>query len=115
MYLEIFGAVALLVTCALFLSIGVGLLFDSTRRASRLPNKRRGGRRLRFVGAGLSAALLAFTFFYRPSLEYAVETAQVEYVEEDDDGDPETTAKALNRQLKRIRRGERVESLVVRV
>ena len=115
MYLEIFGAVALLVTCALFLSIGVGLLFDWVRRASRLPNKQRGGGRLRFVGAGLSAALLAFTFFYRPSLEYAVATAQVEYAEEDDDGDPETAAKALNRQLKRIRRGEKVESLVVRV
>ena len=115
MYLEIFGAVALLVTSALFLSIGVGLLFNSFRRASRLPKKSSARRRISSAGAGLSAALLAFTFFYRPSLEYAVETAQVEYVDEDDDGEPETAAKALNQQLKRIRRGEKVESLVLRM
>ena len=115
MYFTILGAVALLVTSALFLSVGVGLLFDSFRRASRLPKKRSARRRISSAGAGLSAALLAFTFFYRPSLEYAVETAQVEYVEGDDDGDPETAAKALNRQLKRIRRGEKVESLIVRM
>lgn len=115
MYFKIFGAVALLATCAVLLTIGVGLLFDSFRRASRRPNKRGARRRLSFVSSGLSSALLAFTLFYRPSVEYAVETAQVEHVDEDDDGDPETKAKALNRQLKRIRRGEKVESLVVRL
>lgn len=115
MYLEIFGAVALFVTSALILPIGVGFLFSTIRRASRRRNHRRAQRTLSSVAASLSAVLLAFTFFYRPSLEYAVETAQVEYVDEDDDGDPETAAKALNRQFKRIRRGEKVESLVVRM
>jgi hypothetical protein len=36
-------------------------------------------------------------------------------VEEDDEGDPETPAKQLSRQLKRIRRGEVVERLVLRL
>ena len=115
MYLEILGAVALLAAGALTLTVGVGLLFNAFRRASRRPSKRWRRQRLSPGVAGLSAALLAFTFFYRPSLEYAVETAEVEYVDEDDDGDPETPAKALNRQFKRIRRGEKVESLVVRL
>jgi hypothetical protein len=44
-----------------------------------------------------------------------LETKQVEVVEEDDEGDPETAAKELSRQLKRIRRGEAVERLVLRV
>jgi hypothetical protein len=114
-YLEILGALALCVASALFLTFAVGLLFDSIRRASRLPHRRRAGRILSSAGACLCAAVFAFTFFYRPSLEFAAETAQIEYVDEEDDGEPETPAKSFNRQLKRIRRGEKVESLVVRL
>jgi hypothetical protein len=40
---------------------------------------------------------------------------QVEDVDEDDQGGPETPLKHLHRQLRRIRRGEPVEQLVWRL
>jgi hypothetical protein len=115
MYFRIFGALALLALSALSLTFGVGLFFESIRRASRLPKHRRAGKVLSSVGGCLCAAVFAFTYFYRPSLEYAVESAQVEYTDDDDDGDPDTAARALHRQLKKIRRGEPVETLTVRL
>jgi hypothetical protein len=39
---------------------------------------------------------------------------QQENVDEDDNGDPETTLKHLLSQLRRIRRGEKVETLFLR-
>jgi hypothetical protein len=48
-------------------------------------------------------------------MEHAIEARQKEDVEEDDDGDPETPEKELSRQLRKIRRGEAVEVLKLRV
>jgi len=53
--------------------------------------------------------------FYQPSVAYLLDAKQDEDVDEDDQGDPETVAKQLNRQLKRIRRGEVVDRLVLRL
>jgi uncharacterized protein (UPF0305 family) len=53
--------------------------------------------------------------FYRPSVDHVLEMKQEEVVEEDDEGDPETGEMQLSGQLKRIRRGESVERLVLRV
>jgi hypothetical protein len=53
--------------------------------------------------------------FYRPSLEFAIKARAVQVVEEDDDSDPEKPAKHLHRQLRRIRRGEPVETLIVKL
>jgi hypothetical protein len=44
-----------------------------------------------------------------------VEVKQEEDADEDDEGDPENLKKQLNRQLKRIRRGEHVDRLVLRL
>jgi hypothetical protein len=44
-------------------------------------------------------------------MEFAIETSEQVEVEEDDQGDPETPEKLLDRQLRRIRRGEPVERL----
>lgn len=66
---------------------------------------------------GLAAALLGLTLFYRPRLQHAVEAQQrqVEDVDEDDNGDPDTPLRHLHRQLRRIRRGEPIDKLVLRL
>jgi hypothetical protein len=65
--------------------------------------------------AALGMVFLLTQMYYRPSIQHAVEARLVIDVEEDDQGDPETPAKQLDRQLKRIRRGEQVESLILRL
>lgn len=79
--------------------------------------KRKGKRILGFCpsSAALGATLLFLSVFYRPSVDFAIEASLQERVEEDDEGDPETQEKHLGRQLRRIRRGERVEGLVLRL
>jgi hypothetical protein len=53
--------------------------------------------------------------FHRPSVQNTVEARMQQEVEENDNGDPETLTKQLDRQLRRIRRGEPVENLVLRI
>jgi hypothetical protein len=53
--------------------------------------------------------------FYSPGAVYLLEARQDQEADEDDEGDPETLTKQLNRQLKRIRRGEQVDQLVLRL
>jgi energy-coupling factor transporter transmembrane protein EcfT len=64
---------------------------------------------------GLGMAFLFLQAFWRPCMVHTIEVCQEADLDEDDEGDPETPAKELNRQLKRIRRGERVERLVLRL
>ena len=76
------------------------------------------GRRLFGIqpsAVGLGMAFLFLQAFWRPSLSHAIEVRQKVDVEKDDDGDPEHLTKQLNRQLKRIRRGEPVDQLVLRL
>jgi hypothetical protein len=63
----------------------------------------------------LGAVFLLTTTFYRPRMEFAIEARLQEDVEEDDEGDPETPEKGLSRQLRRIRRGEAVKVLELRI
>lgn len=81
--------------------------------------KRKKGSRSRFFSstAGVGAALLGLSLIYRPRLQFAVEAQQrqVEDADEDDNGDPDSPRKHLLRQLRRIRRGEAVETLSVRL
>jgi hypothetical protein len=53
--------------------------------------------------------------FYQPSVAILLEEKQCEDADEDDNGDPENLKKQLDRQLKKIRRGEPVERLVLRI
>jgi hypothetical protein len=66
---------------------------------------------------GLGTVVLGLTLLYRPRILLAVEAQhrQAEDVDEDDNGDPDTPARHLLRQLRRIRRGEEVETLSVRL
>jgi len=61
---------------------------------------------------------MAFLFvqvFYRPAVDNVIEVKQDEDADEDDEGDPENQKKQLDRQLKRIRRGEPLDRLVLRL
>jgi hypothetical protein len=56
--------------------------------------------------------------FYQPNLVHLVESMQDEDADEDDSGDPETPEgrlKHFHRQLKRIRRGDPIDRLVLRI
>ena len=53
--------------------------------------------------------------YHRPSVAYVLEVKQEQQVEEDDEGGPESLIKQLGRQLQRIRRGDPIERLVLRI
>jgi hypothetical protein len=63
----------------------------------------------------MSFPLETFAALYRPSVEYVIESRRDEDADEDDNGDPETPTAQLHRQLRRIRRGEHVDTLVLRL
>ncbi len=53
--------------------------------------------------------------FYQPSVAILLDEKESEDADEDDNGDPENLKKQLDRQLKKIRRGEALERLVLRM
>ena len=65
--------------------------------------------------AALGMVFLLGMVFYRPSLQHLVEARQVVEAEDDDQGGPDLPAKGIDRQLKRIRRGEPADSLTLRL
>jgi hypothetical protein len=107
----------ILLSNAPYIAVVVILVHYVWRRAVWRRGKRLGRKRLGYYpsAVALGMVLQFVEVFYRPSVDYLLETKQQEVVEDDDEGDPETEAKELNRQLKRIRRGEQVERLVLRV
>jgi hypothetical protein len=116
MHVDVLSVLSLF-TAAPFVAIAVILGCYLMRRARWLRNPRT-GRPLFGIqpsAVGLGMAFLFLQMFWRPSLSHAIEAREKVDVEEDDDGDPETPEKQLNRQLKRIRRGEVVERLVLRL
>jgi hypothetical protein len=100
-----------------FLAIVAILMHHQLRVSVSKRKKRKGKRVLGFCpsSAALGAALLFLSAFYRPGLNFAIEASLHEEVEEDDQGDPETPEGLLAQQLRRIRRGEKVERLVWRM
>jgi hypothetical protein len=99
------------------LAIVAILLYYQLRRALWRRNNRRGRKNRGFCpsSVALGMALQFLQVFHRPSMTHVVEARQDEDAEEDDEGDPESPTKQLNRQLKRIRRGEWVDRLVLRL
>jgi hypothetical protein len=115
----LYSAVGALAMGSPFLAIlailAYSYLFRSPRRRNQNPGKRRS--RLSAPAGGIGPALLGLSLFYRPRLQHAIEAQQrqVEDVDEDDNGDPDTPMRHLHRQLRRIRRGEPIDKLVVRL
>jgi hypothetical protein len=84
----------------------------------RWRSKRRSGRRdLGFYPRSLSLgnAMQNLQVFTRPTVAYVLEEKYDEDADEDDDGGPDDPTAHLNRQLKRIRRGESIDTLTVRL
>ena len=98
------------------------LLHYNLRRARWRRRKRQGKRSVGFCpsSAALGMALQFMQVYHRPSMVHVLEARQDarEEADEDDNGDPETPAarrRHFHRQLRRIRRGEPVERLELRL
>ncbi len=102
-----------------FLAMVAILAHYQLRRSVWRRKKRKGKKNPGFCpsAAALGAVFVFMPVFYRPSVDFLVKARiqQEEKVDEDDQGDPETHEKSLSRQLRRIRRGDRVETLEVRL
>jgi hypothetical protein len=100
-----------------FFAIAAIFIHYCLRRAAWKRKKRRGEKNPGFCpsSAALGMMLLFMQVFVRPSLQHVLEERQEEDADEDDQGDPESKEKHLDRQLKRIRRGEQVGDLVLRL
>jgi hypothetical protein len=113
------SAVGALAVGSPFLAILLILAYYYLFRVPWRRNRKSGRRRSRFSmsSAGLGTVLLGLTLIYRPRIQYAVEAQhrQVEDAEDDDNGDPETPLRHFHRQLRRIRRGEPIDKLVLRL
>jgi hypothetical protein len=65
------------------------------------------------TAAALSLALISLHTLAQPDLNHVLEQRQTEAEDEDENGDPDDPAAQLNRQLKRIRNGENIDTLKV--
>jgi hypothetical protein len=66
---------------------------------------------------GMGAALMFLSIAYRPNHAFVAKAQIVQREDEDDDdhGGPDTAKRHLLRQLRRIRRGEPIDRLVLRL
>jgi hypothetical protein len=113
----LYSAVAALALGSPFLAILGILAYYYLSRVPWRHNRKPGTPRFSSSSGAAAVALLGLTLFYRPGLHHAVEAQQrqVEDADEDDNGDPDSPKKHLLRQLRRIRRGEHVETLTLRL
>jgi len=113
---SILGALSAFAMMAPFLTIFGILVYYFVRRSVWRRKMRRGERCLGYYPStfALGMAFQLLQVFYQPTVAFGIEAKLVEK-EEDDEGDPESPMKHLRRQLKRIRRGEQVDKLVVRL
>jgi hypothetical protein len=63
--------------------------------------------------AALGLVLLSLQTLAQPDLNHALEQRQTEAADEEENGDPDDPAAQLNRQLKRIRNGQPIDTLKV--
>jgi hypothetical protein len=114
---------AWLILAGFVLLLAVAVVFGYFCFARVLPRRRQqaGWRRSQLSGYGLALGLAFMQLvrtFYQPDLGYLIEVKQDEDADEDDSGDPETPEGRLRhfrRQLRRIRRGEAIDRLVLRM
>jgi len=120
MSLNAFYAWCIYLSCLPFAAILMILAHYMLRRVMFRWRKQRGLGGLGFYPSAFALGM-AFQFmqiFTRPSVAHVLVEKQKEEAEEDGDGDPESPAGKLrffHRQLRRIRRGDPVERLVLRV
>jgi hypothetical protein len=112
--LDVVGALALMAPLLAIAAIFVHYFLLRTMAERKL---RQGKKVFGFCPSSfaLGTALQLMPMFYRPSVAYTIEARLVETSDEDDEGDPESPLKRLHRQLRRIRHGEPIDTLVFRL
>jgi ABC-type nickel/cobalt efflux system permease component RcnA len=97
----------------------VALIFFTVSRIGRWQRKRRRGvLQSKIYSMCLVAGIGFLQFvqtFYQPNLSNVLSAIEDEDVDEDDQGDPDSPHKHLHRQLRRIRHGQHVDRLQVRL
>jgi hypothetical protein len=96
----------------------VGLLLVYVQRRAGWKRRRRLG--VLTVGFCPSAFALGTAFqsvqvFHRPSMAYVMEAKLEEDAEQDDQGSPDSLSRQLHHQLRRLRRGQPIDRLVLRL
>ncbi|HEY1901767.1 MAG TPA: hypothetical protein VGG56_05015 [Terracidiphilus sp.] len=121
MRLNEFVAIFVLAGLIAFMAMTVVIVHFCLVRFNQRRRKQTGRRcsRLSPYALALGMAFLQLVrVFYQPSLAYVLEAKQDEDSDVDDSGDPESPAarlKHFHRQLRRIRRGDPVDRLQLRI
>jgi hypothetical protein len=113
-----FVAWLMLAGLLVFVPLAVALIFFTVWRIGLWQRKRRGSIQSKIYSMCLTAGIGFLQFvqtFYQPDLSNVIAAIEDDGVDEDDRGDPDSPHKHLHRQLRRIRRGERVDHLEVRL
>jgi hypothetical protein len=100
-----------------YIAVAVLLTIFFFKRARWRRKQRAGLRDLGFYPSSLSLgnAMQNLQTFTRPTVDYVLEQKYDEDAEEEDNGGPDDPTAHLNRQLRRVRRGEFVDGLTVRL
>ena len=117
MVFNLIGCASLLAAAAPVLAVPLLFLIFYRKRAAVRRKKRKGRSSSGFSPStfALGLALQHLQAFTHPSIQYVLEQKYDEDAEEDDQGDPDHPKAQLHRQLKRIRRGEPVDRLILRL
>ena len=117
MKLTLLDAATMLTVASPYLAILVILLHYAWRRARWRRNRHLGRFQSGFCPSSIALGMvfLLTQTFVQPSLRHTVEARLRVDVEDDDQGDPDSPANQLHRQLARIRRGEPVDTLTLRL
>ena len=116
MNLHSFLAWLMLAGFAALVPLVVALVFFSLSQIGRWQRKRRGALQSKIYSMCLAAGIGFLQFvqtFYQPNLRNVIVAIEDDVADEDDQGGPDSPHKHLNRQLKKIRRGQHVDRLQV--
>jgi hypothetical protein len=117
MAFNLIGLASLLAAAAPVLAVLLPFLIFYLKRATARRKKRNGRSSSGFSPStfALGLALQHLQVFTHPSVQYVLEQKYDEDAEDDDQGDPDHPNAQLHRQLKRIRRGEPIDRLILRL
>ena len=118
MNIHSFVAWLMLAGFLMFVPMVVALIVFSLSRIGLGQRKHRTALQSRIYSMCLTAGIGFLQFvqtFYQPNLSNVIAAIEEDDADEDDQGDPDSPHKHLNRQLKKIRRGEHLERLEVRL
>jgi hypothetical protein len=96
-----------------FFSLFLAVFLLQRARWRRKQSTRKNRRAFYPSTAALGLALLSLQTLAQPDLHHALEQRQTEAADEEENGDPDDPAAQLNRQLKRIRNGQPVDTLKI--